>query len=273
MSSSLSPSIHLYCKPATVHSRHSPHSAVAQTSSLLRRPNRVAAICAALAASAASSPRRRFALWQGAAAISTLALVPLATGAMATVGRGPGEAARGGQGWGWGAGRAALGGRHEQVHRRATHEPVRHGGRVRRCDPRLGGARVLQAERARHRDREPALPATGDLAAGGGLHPALLLDRYGSGDGIGGVRRRLADGALGAVRVLRLPARGGHLAEALLQEAAPQPAGSAGCSSGRAVRATARRGGVPLFGGVASLARAAFHRARCFSARASCSSE
>ena len=33
----------------------------------------------------ASSPRRRFALWQGAAALSTLALVPLATGAMATV--------------------------------------------------------------------------------------------------------------------------------------------------------------------------------------------
>jgi carboxyl-terminal processing protease len=32
-----------------------------------------------------SSPRRRFALWQGAAALSTLALVPLATGAMATV--------------------------------------------------------------------------------------------------------------------------------------------------------------------------------------------
>ena len=31
------------------------------------------------------SPRRRFALWQGAAALSTLALVPLATGAMATV--------------------------------------------------------------------------------------------------------------------------------------------------------------------------------------------
>ena len=33
----------------------------------------------------AASPRRRFALWQGAAALSTLALVPLATGAMATV--------------------------------------------------------------------------------------------------------------------------------------------------------------------------------------------
>lgn len=33
----------------------------------------------------ASSSRRRFALWQGAAALSTLALVPLATGAMATV--------------------------------------------------------------------------------------------------------------------------------------------------------------------------------------------
>ena len=32
-----------------------------------------------------SSPRRRFALWQGLAALSTLALVPLATGAMATV--------------------------------------------------------------------------------------------------------------------------------------------------------------------------------------------
>ena len=32
-----------------------------------------------------ASPRRRFALWQGAAALSTLALVPLATGAMATV--------------------------------------------------------------------------------------------------------------------------------------------------------------------------------------------
>ena len=31
------------------------------------------------------SPRRRFALWQGAAALSTLALVPLATGAMASV--------------------------------------------------------------------------------------------------------------------------------------------------------------------------------------------
>ena len=31
----------------------------------------------------AASPRRRFALWQGAAALSTLALVPLATGAMA----------------------------------------------------------------------------------------------------------------------------------------------------------------------------------------------
>ena len=29
--------------------------------------------------------KRRFALWQGAAALSTLALVPLATGAMATV--------------------------------------------------------------------------------------------------------------------------------------------------------------------------------------------
>ena len=34
---------------------------------------------------AAASPKRRFALWQGAAALSTLALVPLATGAMATV--------------------------------------------------------------------------------------------------------------------------------------------------------------------------------------------
>lgn len=33
----------------------------------------------------AASPKRRFALWQGAAALSTLALVPLATGAMATV--------------------------------------------------------------------------------------------------------------------------------------------------------------------------------------------
>jgi carboxyl-terminal processing protease len=33
----------------------------------------------------AFSSRRRFALWQGAAALSTLALVPLATGAMATV--------------------------------------------------------------------------------------------------------------------------------------------------------------------------------------------
>src|SRR3546814_18870974 len=33
-----------------------------------------------------ASPKRRFALWQGAAALSTLALVPLATGAMATVG-------------------------------------------------------------------------------------------------------------------------------------------------------------------------------------------
>lgn len=32
-----------------------------------------------------ASPKRRFALWQGAAALSTLALVPLATGAMATV--------------------------------------------------------------------------------------------------------------------------------------------------------------------------------------------
>ena len=32
-----------------------------------------------------ASPKRRFALWQGAAAFSTLALVPLATGAMATV--------------------------------------------------------------------------------------------------------------------------------------------------------------------------------------------
>lgn len=32
-----------------------------------------------------ASPTRRFALWQGAAALSTLALVPLATGAMATV--------------------------------------------------------------------------------------------------------------------------------------------------------------------------------------------
>ncbi|NIJ38107.1 carboxyl-terminal processing protease [Sphingopyxis panaciterrae] len=32
-----------------------------------------------------ASPRRRFALWQGAAALSTLALVPLATGAMASV--------------------------------------------------------------------------------------------------------------------------------------------------------------------------------------------
>src|SRR3989344_2467424 len=32
-----------------------------------------------------ASPNRRFALWQGAAALSTLALVPLATGAMATV--------------------------------------------------------------------------------------------------------------------------------------------------------------------------------------------
>src|SRR3546814_12510172 len=34
---------------------------------------------------AAASPKRRFALWQGAAALSTLALVPLATGAMASV--------------------------------------------------------------------------------------------------------------------------------------------------------------------------------------------
>ena len=33
----------------------------------------------------AASPKRRFALWQGAAALSTLALVPLATGAMASV--------------------------------------------------------------------------------------------------------------------------------------------------------------------------------------------
>src|SRR3546814_4523015 len=33
----------------------------------------------------AASRKRRFALWQGAAALSTLALVPLATGAMATV--------------------------------------------------------------------------------------------------------------------------------------------------------------------------------------------
>src|SRR3546814_7407683 len=33
----------------------------------------------------AASRKRRFALWQGAAALSTLALVPLATGAMASV--------------------------------------------------------------------------------------------------------------------------------------------------------------------------------------------
>src|SRR3990167_4992497 len=33
----------------------------------------------------APSPKRRFALWQGGHALSTLALVPLATGAMATV--------------------------------------------------------------------------------------------------------------------------------------------------------------------------------------------
>ncbi|MGL3819833.1 S41 family peptidase [Sphingopyxis sp. R3-92] len=33
----------------------------------------------------ATTPKRRFALWQGAAALSTLALVPLATGAMASV--------------------------------------------------------------------------------------------------------------------------------------------------------------------------------------------
>ena len=32
-----------------------------------------------------ASPKRRFAFWQGAAALCTLALVPLATGAMATV--------------------------------------------------------------------------------------------------------------------------------------------------------------------------------------------
>ena len=32
-----------------------------------------------------ATPKRRFALWQGAAALSTLALIPLATGAMASV--------------------------------------------------------------------------------------------------------------------------------------------------------------------------------------------
>ena len=33
-----------------------------------------------------ASPKRRFAFWQGAAALSTLALVPLATGAMGVIG-------------------------------------------------------------------------------------------------------------------------------------------------------------------------------------------